>query len=464
MTDGGLASAILADVLARAGVPLRPGEEIGFAGADPVFPTTHRMGELGAAAIAAAALQAARLYEDRTGRAQRVDVEVDAAAAAMRSWRYLRQEPLGPRLDRAPVGFYETRDGRWILLHMMLEHHHARALAVLGCTGDVDPVAAAVRGWDGAALEEAIVAAGGCAALVRSAEEWAAHPQARAIAGLPLFRLTRTGDSAPEPAGEGARPLGGIRVVDATRVLAGPTAARALAEFGADVIRVNPPHLPELGPMPLDTGHGKRSTELDLRTSEGVAAMRALVAGADVFSQGYRPGSLERHGLSAAELTALRPGLVTVSISAWGASGPWADRRGYDSLVQAASGVSAETGGAGERPRSLPGNPLDYVTGYLAAFLVEVALGRRAREGGSYHVELSLAQTGRYLDDLPRVDADEAAAAPPELAPERLDALMMEGDTPAGRLRHLRPVARLPLTPAGWDRPAVPRDHDAPRW
>jgi len=463
MTALDSASAILEDLLALAGGTPADGA-VKFRGSDPVLPTRFRMGELGAAAIAAAALQAARLHRRAGGPDQTVEVDVDAAAAAMRSWRYLTQTPPDPwQLGRFPVNFYPTADGRWLLLHKMFDHHYDRELAVLGVSPDEESIAAAIARRDAIELEEAIVEAGGCAAAVRTREEWRSHPQGMAVSDLPLFRLVKTGESEPEPVGAARSALAGVRVVDMTHVLAGPTTARTLAEHGADVIRIGNSARPERGPMPRDTGHGKRSAELDVRRAGDADVLRRLLRGADVFSQGYRPGALDALGFSREQVAELRPGIVTVSISAFGADGPWASRRGYDSIVQAASGASLESGGTGS-PRSIPANPLDYVSGYLAAFLVQVALERRAREGGSYHVELSLAQTGRYLDSLARVDAELAAVCDPELPSARLDELLVQRDTPYGRLRYLKPAARLSRTPGGWARPSAPWGHDEARW
>jgi crotonobetainyl-CoA:carnitine CoA-transferase CaiB-like acyl-CoA transferase len=276
--------------------------------------------------------------------------------------------------------------------------------------------------------------------------------------------VTKIGDSEPIPTGAGDRPLGGLRVLDVTRVLAGPTCARTLAEHGAEVLRISSPMFPDNGQMIRDTGHGKRSCALDLKSADGAAALRRLVTGADVFSQGYRPGAVARVGFAPEELAELRPGIISVSISAFGSAGPWRDNRGFDSIVQSASGMSHEESTPDGAPHSLPANPLDYITGYLAAFLVGVALQRRATEGGSYHVELSLAQTGRYLDGLGRVDPALAGRRPAELPDERLDQLMTTRETGYGPLRYLAPVARMSLTPPRWEQPTVPADHDGPVW
>jgi crotonobetainyl-CoA:carnitine CoA-transferase CaiB-like acyl-CoA transferase len=472
------AAAILDDVLATVGADPagaspadkaraagQAGQEVTLRGADPVFPTPPRVGELGAAAIAAAALAAARLLAQRTGTAQQVTVDVDAAAAAMRSWTYLAGTANATRTPGggAPQLFFATEDDRWIFLHRRAAHHAARQERVLGSGSSDREVAEAVRRWTGAALEEAIVGADACAALVRSHAEWAAHEQAAAVAELPLLEVTRIGDSAREPAGRGDRPLGGVRVLDVTHVLAGPTCARTLAEHGADVLRIGPGSSGDRNPMQRDTGHGKRSAVLDLKGTDGAATLRALIGGADVFSQGYRPGALAGLGFAPEEVAALRPGIVYVSMTAFGRLGPWRGRRGYDSVVQSVNGFCDEVAVDGE-PRFLPVSALDYVTGYLAAFGAQVALGRRAAEGGSYHVQLSLAQTGRYLAGLPRTAAAERAGRTAELPAGRLAELLTETDTPFGRLRHLAPAARMSATPPRWDRPTVPMNHDSPAW
>jgi crotonobetainyl-CoA:carnitine CoA-transferase CaiB-like acyl-CoA transferase len=461
------AGQILDDVLAAVGAPPAAAggaaDGVTLRGCDPVYPTPPRVGELGAAVIAAAALQAARLYEARTGLAQQVAVDVDAAAAAMRSWTYLLDVAAGPRPPSGGRQFFLTGDDRWIFLHRRAAHHAARQERVLGSGGSDSEVADAVRQWKGADLEEAIVAAGACAALARTHQEWARLPQAAAVAGLPLLEVTRIGDSPPEPAGAGQRPLGGLRVLDVTHVLAGPTCARTLAEHGASVLRIGPDSAGDGNPMQRDTGHGKRSAVLDLKSADGAAALRRLAAGADVFSQGYRPGAMAGLGFSPEQAAALRPGVVYVSMTAFGRLGPWRDRRGYDSVVQSASGFCDEVAADGE-PAFLPVSALDYVTGYLAAFGVGVALERRAAEGGSYHVQVSLAQTGRYLDALARTDPAERAGRAAELPADRLATLLTETDTPFGRLRHLAPTAVMSRTPPRWDLPTVPMNHDSPAW
>src|SRR6185437_9754010 len=438
-------------------------------GADPVLPTPFCIGAAGAAALAASGLAATELWRARTGRRQRVTVDLRQATAALRSSQYIRLAGTGVSSARNTImGFYPTRDGRWSYLHCNFPNHRAAALSVLGVAEDPDAVARAVAAWNAADLEEAIIAAKGAGGMARTPAEWARHPQGAAVAALPLMEIMRIGDSAPEPLPAGDRPLSGIRVLDLTRVLAGPTCARTLAEHGADVLRITGAHLPSLGYQELDTGHGKLSAELDLRARGDVDILRGLVRKADVFSQGYRPGTLANRGLSPEELASIRPGLVYVSLCAFGHAGPWASRRGFDTVVQTVSGMTSRQAeivpGKTPGPQFYPVSAIDYCTGYLMAFGAMVALGRRAREGGSWLVRISLAQVGKWIVDLGEVPADAARRAPAEFWPQELESWSMVSDTPSGRLRHLKPVVRLSETPPHWARPSVPLGYHQPVW
>jgi crotonobetainyl-CoA:carnitine CoA-transferase CaiB-like acyl-CoA transferase len=450
------------------------GSYVTFLGRDPVFPTPLRIGEVGAATVAAAAVEAARLWELKTGRSQSVAVDIDAAAAGMRASRYIRredkdsEEPLaGNRQITAGRGgglpIFQDRNGRWIYFQREFQNHRDITAAILQCEYENEALARAVSKWDAFELENAVVAGGATAGVVRSYDEWAQHPQAQALAKLPLFDIVRVADGPPEPLPAGDRPLIGIRVVDQTRVISGPTAARTLAEHGATVLHVGHSRLPENPSQYLDGGHGKRAAEVDIDTPEGAGTLRRLIAGADVFSQSIRPGSLAARGFSAERLVELRPGLIMLSLSAFGHEGPWSLRRGFDSIVQACSGICNELATDG-RPRFAPANPLDYATGYIAAFGVMAALKRRALEGGSYHVRVSLAQTGRWLTSQSRAPAEEFAGKPNDLSPERLRGLMITRDTPAGRLSYLAPIAVMSETPPGWDLPTAPIGQHPPQW
>lgn len=443
---------------------------LGAGGADPVLPTPFRIATAGAATLATTGLAAADLWQTRTGRRQSVSLNVRQAAASLRSGHYQRLGAGEVSAARNPLmGVYRSGDDRWSYIHANFPNHRAAALRVLGCEETPDSVAAAVRRWKALELEEAILAAAGAGGMVRSAAEWAAHPQAAAVAALPVMEILRIGDADPVPLPAGERPLSGIRVVDLTRVLAGPTCARTLAEHGAEVMKVTAPHLPSLGYQEADTSHGKLSTHLDLRQAADLATLKGLIGQADVFSQGYRPGTLAARGLSPEALAALRPGIVYVSLSAFGHLGPWAQRRGFDTVVQTVSGMTLRQtevvpGKEAGKPEFYPVSAIDYCTGHLMAAGAMLALNRRAREGGSWLVRISLAQVGRWIVDLGEVDGAAARAAPAEFAPAELDAWSMETDTPMGRLRHLAPVVGLSETPPRWARPSVPNGYHPPVW
>ena len=457
------ARAALEDLWRRAGGEPGALARVTLAGADPILPTDFKIGTAASATIAAGALAAAEIWRLRTGREQAVSVDLRAAVAAFRSERYQRLET-DPSLDRRdPVfGFYRAGDGRFIQIHSNLPHHREGALRLLGCEATREAVADAVAKWTAGDLEEAFAAAGLPTGMVRSRAEWHAHPQGRAVAALPLFEIVKIGEAPPEPAGDGPRALSGLRVLDLTRVIAGPVCGRTLAAYGADVLLVTAPHLPNVPGLVVDTGLGKLSASLDLRRGADLETLRGLIRGADVFSQSYRPGALARWGLAPEDVARLRPGIVYVTLSAFGHEGPWRERRGFETIIQSVSGMAHEQGIAagGEAPRHLPAQVVDHGTGYLAAFGAQLALARRAREGGSYLVRVSLAQTGRWVDGLGRVDGRST----PDLAPDAVQDLMADMDTPFGRLRHVRPAARLAETPAFWARPTVPPGTHPAAW
>jgi crotonobetainyl-CoA:carnitine CoA-transferase CaiB-like acyl-CoA transferase len=439
-------------------------------GLDPTVPTPFKVGVAGAATIAASGLAAAQLWEMRSGRRQQVAVDVRQATASMRSGTYMK---LGDgalsHARNSIMGTYPTRDGRWSYLHCNFPNHRAVALKVLGVTEeDRAAVARAVAGWNAIDLEEAIIANKGAGGMVRSAAEWKTHPQAAAIAALPLLEIVRIGDAPVEPLPTGDRPLSGIKVVDITRVLAGPTCARTLAEHGAEVMKITAAHLPNLGYQEWDTGHGKLSAQLDLRDPAQLETLRGLIGQADVFSQGYRPGTLGARGLSPEELAKLRPGLVYVSLSAFGHHGPWASRRGFDTVVQTVSGITLRQGelfpGKEPGPQFYPLSAIDYCTGYLMAMGAMLALARRAQEGGSWLVRISLAQVGRWLVDLGEVPESALKGVAADFPTEEIARWSMVTETPKGPLRHLKPAVQLSETPAHWARPSVPLGYHQPVW
>ena len=438
-------------------------------GLDPFLPTPFRMAEASTATLAAVGLAMNDLWELRTGRRQKIAINTRQATASLRSGTYLKMEETPvPNGRNVVMGTYPAKHGRWSYIHCNFPNHRAAALKVLGVAEDRDAVTKAIAQWDALELEEAIIAAGGAGGMVRNMAEWAQHPQGMAIAGLPLMEIVKIADSPAEPLPKGDRPLSGVRVLDLTRVIAGPTCARTLAEHGAEVLKITGKHLPSLGRQEYDTGHGKLSAHLDLREAKDVEILRGLVRKADVFSQGYRPGTLGNRGFTPEALAQLRPGIVVVSLCAFSHAGPWASRRGFDTVVQTVSGITNRQGevfpGAAPGPQFYPVSAIDFLTGYLMAFGASVALARRAREGGSWLVRISLAQVGRWLVQRGEVPAAELTNVAKEFTPEELERWKITSNTPVGRLQHLGPVVRMSETPTYWDKPTVPLGYHQPVW
>ena len=438
-------------------------------GTDPILPTPFKITETATAALTAIGLAVNDLWELRTGRRQKVKIDTRRATASLRSGTYMSME--GEQVPHTPhsvMGTYPAKNGRWYYVHANFPNHREAALKVLGAPEDRQAVAKAVANRDAQELEEAVIAAKGAGGMVRSQAEWAEHPQAKAIAQLPLFEIIRIGDAPPEPLPPGDRPLSGIRVLDLTRVIAGPTCARTLAEHGADVLKITAEHLPSLGRQEYDTGHGKLSARLDLRQEKDRETLKKLVTEADVFSQGYRPGTLGDKGFSPEALAKLRPGIVVVSLCAFSHAGPWASRRGFDTVNQTVSGITHRQGevfpGKEPGPQFYPVSAIDYLTGYLMATGAMVALARRAREGGSWLVRISLAQVGRWLVSRGEVPESELSKAEKEFKPEEIERWSTVSETPVGRLRHLAPVMEFSETPARWARTTVPLGHHKPEW
>jgi crotonobetainyl-CoA:carnitine CoA-transferase CaiB-like acyl-CoA transferase len=437
------------------------------AGPDGVLPARLPVTDLAVACIATAGLAALELARARgAGPADPLVVDRRAVAVSFTSERHLRVD--GRSFDGfAPLSrYWPTADG-WVRTHANYPHHRRRLLAALDldpARPDDDALVAAVGERVGtrpaAEVEERVTAAGGLAVAARTPAEWDAHPQAAAVATEPLVRLRADAPAAarsapPAPPG---LPAAGVRVLDLTRVIAGPVATRFLALLGADVLRVDSPGLPELEPQHLDTDAGKRSALLDLGRDADRARFAALLADADVVVTGYRPGALDRWGLSPEALRRHRPDLVVARLSAWGGTGPWAGRRGFDSLVQAATGIAVIERRPDGAPGVLPAQALDHGTGYLLAAAVLRALARRAHEGGAWTADLSLAGTARWLrHELPA--GPVTAAEPPDPAP-----WCAERDAPAGSLRYALPPLTLPGGPRTWASPPTPWGSDTAAW
>lgn len=465
----------LAELWRSAALPAQALAAIDLYGADPVLQSSFAVAAAVQSALGAAALAAAQIGVMRGAAPQRV--AVDATHAVLDSCGWFRVDgnalPIWDKLS----GLYacgESRESGWIRIHANFAHHRDGALRLLGLPPgpqtEREAVAEALADWTALDFETAAADAGLVVAAARNFAQWDTHAQGQALAHEPVLALravegAETAAGLPWPAhAAGDAPLRGLRVLDLTRILAGPVAGRTLAAYGADVMLVNSPNLPNIENI-ADTSRGKLSVHVDLATGQGRDTLRSLVREADVFLQGYRPGALAALGFSSEELAALRPGIVCVSLSAYGRTGPWAGRRGFDSLVQTATGFNmaeAEAFGVAQ-PRAMPFQVLDYSSGYLLAFGALAGLMRQRQRGGSWLAEVSLAGVGHWLRRLGPV-ANGATAAAFTGADAPFERYVQDEDSGFGRLRALRHAAQFSRTPAQWTRPSVkPGTHPA-KW
>ncbi|WP_405093290.1 CoA transferase [Micromonospora sp. NBC_01392] len=360
--------------------------------------------ECAIASVAACLTAAADLASARTGRRPEVALDTDHVAAAVRSEVWLRDAD-GRGIDGfAPLSrLWRAADG-WVRTHANYPWHRTALLASLGVDDGRDAevqtkVADVIAARPAGEIERAVYAAGGLAVAARTRSRWEADgpdPLASPLVGT--APLSRAPLPVP-PVAPGRLPASGLRVLDLTRVIAGPVGTRMLGALGADVLRVDDPRRPELALHAVDGVIGKASTTLDARTAEGRRALHRLLDRADVLVTGYRPGALRRLGLDPDQVADRHPGTVVVTLSAWGTAGVWGARRGFDSLVQIATGIGWATSTDGVRPGALPCQLLDHATGYLVAAGALAALGRRVRTGDATHVSVSLARTARWLLD-----------------------------------------------------------------
>ena len=424
-----------------------------------VLPSVFAVEDFASAAIGAAGLAIGELLDADSGGAHAVTVDRKLASL----WYIGSIQPVGwslPGLWDPIAGDYEAADG-WIRLHTNAPHHRTAALSVLGVSPERDAVTRAVAKWKSNALEQAIVESNGCAAAMRSLADWRAHEQGVAVAAEPLVHIQQSADHQPPTwRPDSSRPLRGLRVLDLTRVLAGPVATRFLAGFGADVLRIDPPEWDEPAVVP-DVTLGKRCARLDLRTPRGRSILEHLLQECDVMIHGYRADALEALGLGADRRRELRPSLVDVSLNAYAWTGPWRNRRGFDSLVQMSAGIADEGMRRLQRPRPtpLPVQALDHATGYLIAAAAIRGLTERLKTSGGYAARLSLARSAALLIDGPRdagageiVRADDGDWQAEQEPSEFGTARRLRGPVTVGgiAMQWDRPAARLGSSPAQW--------------
>lgn len=466
------------------------GGRVSFTGRDPLVRSPFRIGACMAIPAMAAATGAAAIWRERTGQAQDLSIDLRQALYGVAPWaRFLAEAnglPAGwlppewvwsPRINgriefqapfiiRNPLGFtiFETKDGRLITPTGIYPQHFNKFLAIIEAGPDLQQIAAGVRRFDAAELEARVGEAGAIMGIHRTREEWLAHPQGQAIAGIPPVEIVKIGESepvrfAPDP----AAPLSGLRVLSNSHVIASTTAARTLAGYGAEVLHIARDQGMEVEALVTDVNVGMRSAWLNLRDAEQHRIQQRLLTRADVFIEGFRGRKLEELGFGAEQVARIRPGIIYVSIRAYGWEGPWKLWAGFDMEALTVTGFTMIQGG-GQRPSFPPTFVMnDYIAGYMAASGVLAALRRRAREGGSYHVRVHLARASMFFMSLGQVAPDAWDRRGPEslmVAPD-----VVRGTTPYGEIERLAPMVKLSRTPARWRDPLVAvRGGDRPEW
>lgn len=422
--------------------------------------SVYAVTDLAMASLASAGMAVAELIALQRGK--RPSIQVDRRMASL--WFSHSVRPIGwqlpPQWD-VVAGNYQARDN-WIRLHTNAPHHRRAATRVLGCAEDRGAVARAVAGWQATELEDAIVSANGCAAVMRSVEEWKSHEQGRAVTNEPLLHVSLTNSGrVPVWPKAATRPLEGVRVLDLTRILAGPVATRFLAGYGAHVLRIDPLEWEEPGTIP-EVVVGKRCARLDLKSAHGMATLKKLLADADILVHGYRTDALARLGLDREERQKLRPGLIDVSLNAYGWSGPWQERRGFDSLIQMSSGIAhmGMVKADKQHPLPLPVQALDHATGYLLAAAAIRGLTRRVMDGRGVEVRASLARTAAFLTRYPVENGLTA-----QIESEQSDdfAPVLE-ETAWGPAQRLRPPIMIEDCPMYWDVPSMRLGSSSAEW
>ncbi|EIW81119.1 CoA-transferase family III [Coniophora puteana RWD-64-598 SS2] len=462
---------------------------------DPAIPSSFRLGSAAQTSIGLSGLSAANFHALRTGVEQDVTVDARHAVFDISSEKWYTIDghlPEGNFWD--PIaGLYRTQDNNHVRIHTNFPHHRDGILQILGCEATRDAVQAKLTQWNSYDFEAEAASRKMCAFAYRSFDEWDKHPQGQAQANAPPVQLIKIGDAPRRELKSNAEmPLENIRVLDLCRVLAGPAAGRALAAFGADVLLVTSPSLPDLPLLDIETSRGKRTTQLDLTSPSGVDTLRSLAKDADVFLQAYRPGGVDEKGFSPSELAEARPGIVCANLRAFGWDGPWKDRRGFDSLVQTTTGInhaeaeaySAFTGttyNGKPPPKPLPMQALDHVAGYFLAFGINAALCKTITEGGSWEVRVSLAAIGQWIRSLGRLDPAEAfspqakgfpkqtAPVDPEVAGFSTSLTESPGDDGKARnqlrtMTAIEPAAVLSRTPARQTEAPMGLNRHNPAW
>jgi crotonobetainyl-CoA:carnitine CoA-transferase CaiB-like acyl-CoA transferase len=443
-------------------------EKATFTGEDPILKARVRLAASIGLPIMAAAVAVASVWKQRTGRSQSLHLDLRKAVHGI-STHVTWNPQLGGSLYPHPLvadnpfllDSYKTKDGRTVMASGVYPHLASSWLRFLDCPPDKEKVAAAFARWNSEELEEAAAEANLPLSIARSPEEWQAHPQGQALAGVPIVQLKKLGDAPAKPRADGPRPLSGVKILSFTHAIAGPTVGRTLAEQGAQVLNATFPNHYEHDFIYAEANVGSRSANIDLRKEQERAQFEELLKETDILVNNHRHGKLEAHGLKPETLLEKRPGLIIVKISCFGSQGPFAQRGGFDMNASAATGLMwAE--GTGE-PRLPPTGMInDFSTGYLASVGATAALKKRAEEGGSWLVEVSLCRTAMWIQSLGLVDPKLAGQGEQHTLQ---DPAALEVRTPLGRLRRLAPPVEFSETPGRWEHPVlVPRGSSDAVW
>lgn len=438
-----------------------------FFGSIPQFDTRHKLVLSAASAIGAYALTIEKWWHMASGQHQTVGIDWMQAASSLNPGHFQKQSghslPALSLLTELKADFYKTSDGRWFFPIGSYPHLRDGVLDLLQCANSSDALGSAINRWTAQELEDAFAVRKLPGVYARSKEEWLRHPQGKLLSQTPVIQIEKIGDSETEPNRARHRPLDNIRVLDMGHVIAGPIVARSLAEHGAQVLRVTSPMKQDPFRQTIDTNIGKYSAFIDLDSELGRQKARQLLVSTDVVVQSWRPGSLKNKGLGPEDAAAIRPGIIYVTVTAFGDEGPWAARGGFEQLGQVVSGIAMQEGGAG-RPRLVPTYLLnDYLAGYLGAAGVMLALIRRATQGGSYHVKVSLTRTSMWVQDHGLEAGIQASASGRHFA-ESLAPVLETRQSAYGILQQLPPVAQFSHTQARWDLPPAPNGAHEPLW
>ncbi|MGL6234764.1 MAG: CoA transferase [Segniliparus sp.] len=437
------------------------GGDIRFIGEDPILPSNHRLGAIMALGMMAPAAATQILYRMRGGPAQDLSVDLRKAVAHINPAYMFTPTaggypvlPAGAAGNPFGFGIYPTRDGRWYLPTAVYPKMFVQWLGLLKAGFETKAVEKAISLWDGQDLEDAAGELGMIGTMIRTPEEWYAHPQGSYLAQTPMIEIVKIGDSEPElpPLTNPDRPLSGIKVASMVHVIAGPTTCRTLAEQGAQILDLSSPAV-EYTALVADCHVGMRSTWSDLKQEKYCEQARRLVSGADVFVENYRGRKIEELGFGAEQVAEIRPGIVYASIRGFGWDGPWTNRGGFDMDANCCTGY-ATLEGTPDQPKLPPTLILnDYLAGYLTSAGVLAALILRAKHGGSYHVRVSLSRFSMWYSQLGVFHRDYVAEAIQRPDHRPIAPVGMSLNSGFGKLERLEPGIAYSKTPGFWENP-----------